>query len=64
MGIEKITIEEQDPVGKAIYCQIKGTNYGTMYFVCNLEKRVTQYPGWLDSNQSIKQQIIDKGYSF
>ena len=69
----KVIIKEQKPLEcGSILCEItlKAENHNSflimrnMYFVCNLEKRVTQYPNWLDSEQKYKQEIINLGYKF
>ena len=56
-----LSVTEQSLTKTSIYCEMKltyGSNcsvsYGRMYFVCNLERVVTQYPNWMDKSH-IKQ---------
>lgn len=67
----KVIVTEQKPLISSIYCGIeiktvKGNSliFRNMYFVCNLKKRVIQYPMWLNTEQNFKQQIIELGYKF
>ena len=68
----KVIVTEQKPLSNSIFCEItlKAEHHNSflimrnMYFVCNLEKRIIQYPNWIDNNQEYKQQIINLGYKF
>lgn len=64
-----IKVIEQKPTSTSIFCEVKihaegseniKLTYGSkMYFVCNLEKQVTQYFSWLEE---YKEQLIKLGY--
>lgn len=64
----RIEVKEQNPTETSIFCQVKVTdedkssiNFGNMYFVCNLNRQITQYFSWLED---YKKQLNDLGYKF
>lgn len=61
-----LKVIEHIPSGNSIYCQmhIDSIRYNTMWFVCNLDKNITQYPTWIDNNKDVKQKLTELGYSF
>ena len=66
----EVIITEQAPVGKSIFCEIKikvgervSIRYTGMYFVCNLERNITQYFTWM-KEEEYKNLIEEKGYKF
>lgn len=71
MAQTTLKIKEQTPTATSIFCEVSLTNryggsisYGSMmYFVCNLEKVITQYFPW-QLEPEYKQQIEALGYSF
>jgi hypothetical protein len=60
-----ITITEQAPIGTLILCNMKLIDDNVelcmpnSYFVCNVKKKITQYPSWLLK----KIQIISTSWS-
>ncbi len=66
---EIVTVKEQKPTGNSIYCEVylkdgnsETTFRGQMYFVCNLDKQITQYFEW--QKREIKQGLKKLGYKF
>lgn len=61
-----LKVIECNPCGDSIYCQmhIDSIRYNSMWFVCNLDKNITQYPTWIDNNKDVKQKLTELGYSF
>lgn len=65
-----LSVKEQEPCGKSIYCSMSldfegghgGINYNNMYFICGLDKTISQYPIWLDWEVDVKNQLIKLGY--
>lgn len=66
-----ISVKEQAPTGESILCKISiesetgsaSLTYGaSMYFVCDLEKNITQYFDW--QKVEYKQQLKKLGYKF
>lgn len=58
-----ISVVEQPPLScGSIYCEVKGTNYGHLYFVCDRDKVIYQYPQFLRSHYS--RALKKLGYSF
>ena len=70
MAALKLSVTEQPPLHcGSIYCEVKlsqgdniTVNYGHMYFVCDLEKKICQYPVWL--RREFTGQLKKLGYSF
>lgn len=66
-----ISVKEQAPTGESIYCGVTlnssngaaGLTYGAnMYFVCDLNRNITQYFSWLKTDY--KKQLKKLGYRF
>lgn len=65
----EINVKEQKPIDKSILCMVTvGTENvsvvygGQMYFVCNLDKQITQYFEW--QKREYKQELEKLGYKF
>jgi hypothetical protein len=64
----RLSIREQPAIGESIYCEVKLASgnglisYGHMYFVCDTNKRIHQYPQWLKTEYY--HTIIRRGYSW
>lgn len=66
-----ISVEEQAPTGKSIFCKVSVKSntgsatltYGnSMYFVCDLNRNITQHFDW--QKKEYKQQLEKLGYKF
>jgi hypothetical protein len=64
-----VKVIEKEPVGESIMCFVRIFNqeggqtiYPTSYFVCDLDKNITQYPNWLYSNRDYLRQVNKLGY--
>lgn len=64
-----VKVSEQAPTGESILCFVRitcGNNgevrYNTPYFVCDLEKNITQCPTWLGKSKDYIRQVKKLGY--
>lgn len=66
-----LSVKEQTPTRTSILCEVSLDNSsghgliyrGSMYFVCDLNKRITQYFDWMTESK-YKKAILKLGYKF
>lgn len=63
-----LVVTEQKPTGNSIFCEVElvsdegnGLILGSMYFVCDLKKNITQYFLWMES-KDFKEKLVNLGY--
>jgi len=68
--MENLIVTEQEPAGASIFCEVRiedkwgSLTYGSqMYFVCNQEKKISQYFPWM-KEQKYKRKLEKLGYKF